>query len=179
MVTVSRDVENNDNNSILEIACKIELIMIKLKIGIFLLTFCKKYIYMYDYLLLSFLLIMLFNKLPALSQFNWPILVIKKISFLAAAQRLLVLTPSIMYIILWFFYSKLPGEEGNSTKFCTGKLCTEVQPLTLVHCKFWFGNGIPQSIRYKPSTKMFRKTLLPWYLALMKQHLFNNLLSYL
>ena len=160
MVTVSRDVENNDNNSILEIACKIELIMIKLKIGIFLLTFCKKYIYMYDYLLLSFLLITLFNKLSALSQFNWPILVIKKISFLAAAQRLLVLTPSIMYIILWFFYSKLPGEEGNSTKFCTG-------------------NGIPQSIRYKPSTKMFRKTLLPWYLALMKQHLFNNLLSYL
>ena len=61
MVTVSRDVENNDNNSILDIACKIELIMIKLKIGIFLLTFCKKYIYMYDSLLVSFLLIMLFN----------------------------------------------------------------------------------------------------------------------
>ena len=139
MVTVSRDVENNDNNSILEIACKIELIMIKLKIGIFLLTFCKKYIYMYDYLLLSFLLIMLFNKLSALSQFNWPILVIKKISFLAAAQRLLVLTPSIMYIILWFFYSKLPGEEGNSTKFCTGKLCTEVQPLPLYVVSFGLG----------------------------------------
>ena len=68
-VTVSRDVENNDNNSILDIACKIELIMIKLKIGIFLLTFCKKYIYMHDYLLLSFCLI-LFNKLSALSQFN-------------------------------------------------------------------------------------------------------------
>ena len=159
MVTVSRDVENNDNNSILEIACKIELIMIKLKIGIFLLTFCKKYIYMYDYLLLSFLLITLFNKLSALSQFNWPILVIKKISFLAAAQRLLVLTPSIMYIILWFFYSKLPGEEGNSTKFCTGKLCTEVSlrsnPLPLYVVSF----GLGMVFRNQSDTNHLQKCL--------------------
>lgn len=165
MVTVSRDVENNDNNSILEIACKIELIMIKLKIGIFLLTFCKKYIYMYDYLLLSFLLITLFNKLSALSQFNWPILVIKKISFLAAAQRLLVLTPSIMYIILWFFYSCITWGGGELNKVLYREAVHWGPTLTLVRCKFWFGNGIPQSIRYKPSTKMFRKTLLPWYLA--------------
>ena len=29
----------------------------------------------------------------------------------------------------------------------------------------FFGNSIPQLIRDKPSKKMFRKALLPWYLA--------------
>ena len=45
----------------------------------------------------------------------------------------------------------------------------------------FFWNDIPQSIRDKPSKKMFKKALLRWYLAQyrMNQYLFYNFLSYL